>query len=93
MSKVILTTSEELLQLIRPLFEELKNTIQPKEERLLSPAETCKLFNPPITKPTLTSWTEKGYLTAHQMGCRVYYKQSEVMSQATVIKKYKSLEK
>jgi hypothetical protein len=42
------------------------------EEQMLSPAETCALFNPKISKTTLTAWTKKGQLIEHRFGGRVY---------------------
>lgn len=61
-----------------------------KEEKLISPAETCKLFNPPISKVTLTAWTKLGYLQDHRIGGRIFYKQSEIIESAKTLKKYKT---
>lgn len=62
-----------------------------QQEKLLSPAETCKLFNPPISKVTLTAWTKQGHLQDHRIGGRIYYKQSEVIEGAKILKKYKKV--
>lgn len=58
-------------------------------ERLLSPAEACKFFLPPITKPTISAWTKKGLLQDHRIGGRVFYKQSEILDSLQTLKKYK----
>lgn len=59
------------------------------QDKFLSPAETCKLFSPPISKVTLTSWTRKGLLINHPISGRVYYKYSEVMAAGKQLTKYK----
>jgi len=58
-------------------------------EKLLSPEETCKLFQPSISKVTLWNWTNEGKLQKHQIGGKVFYKYSEVMESITTLKKYK----
>lgn len=62
---------------------------QDLEERMLSPAETCKLFQPAISKVTLHNWTKEGRLRDYRIGGRVFYKYSEVISSLTTLKKYK----
>ena len=57
-------------------------------DRLLSPKETTKLFNPTISKVTLHNWTEQGKLKKHKIGKNVYYKYSEVMDSLVHLKKY-----
>jgi hypothetical protein len=76
----------------RPMIrEEVRLVFSEQEERLLSPAETCKLFVPTITKATLTSWTEKGWLQEHRIGGRVFYLKSEVLASTLKLGKYKSV--
>lgn len=58
------------------------------EQKLLSPSETCKLFSPPISKPTLSSWTKSGFLKDYRISGRVYYRASEVIEAAKHLKKY-----
>lgn len=55
---------------------------------LLSPAETCKLFNPEISRVTLHEWTKQGLIPAYRMGGRVYYNYGEVIESAKRIRKY-----
>lgn len=57
------------------------------KEKLLSPAETCKLFQPSISKVTLHKWTKEGRIQEHRMGGRVYYKYSEVIQSLQTLKK------
>lgn len=84
-------TAEDLVELFRPMVQqELKALIDQQPERLLSPAEACKLFQPPITKPTLKAWTDKGLLQDHRIGGRVYYKQTEIISGMQTLKRYKA---
>lgn len=60
-------------------------------EKLISPAEACKLFNPPITKPTLTSWTNEGILQDYRYNRRVFYKASEILKATQTVKRYKKI--
>jgi hypothetical protein len=59
-------------------------------EKLLSPAEVCVLFQPKITKPTLTKWTNDGRLKMYRIGSRTFYKKGEVLQAARSMKKYNS---
>ena len=70
----------ELLTALKPLLLEVLTEKQEKElqERFISPAETCNLFSPKISKPTLAKWTKEGRLQEHRIGSRVYYKYSQV---------------
>jgi len=71
--------------------EEVRLLISEQEEKLISPAEACKLFKPAITKATLASWTEKGWLQEHRIGGRVFYLQSEILASTSKLGKYRSL--
>ena len=82
---------EILLQSIRGVVkEEIKaqQTID-LQEKLLSPAEACIVFQPSITKPTLKKWTDDGFLIQHRIGSRVFYKYSELLASLKTLKKYK----
>jgi hypothetical protein len=82
----------QLLDLLRPMIkEEMRLAMSEQEEKLLSPAEACKLFKPAITKATLTSWTKKGLVQEHRIGGRVFYMQSEILASTKKLTKYKSL--
>lgn len=82
---------DQLLDLLRPMIkEEMRRVISEQEERLLSPAESCKLFKPAITKATLASWTKQGFLQEHRIGGRVFYLQSEILASTKKLSKYKS---
>ncbi len=84
-------TPADLIELFRPMIQaELHQIKDNKEERLISPAEVCKLFNPSISKPTLKAWTAKGLLQDHRLGGRVFYKQSEILNSLQTLKKYKA---
>lgn len=65
-----------------------KQTQQTIEAGLLSPAETCKIFNPAISKVTLHSWTKDGLIPVHRIGGRIFYKHAEVIEAAKRIKKF-----
>ncbi len=81
---------DELESKLREIVKaELKSHLpQESEEKLLSPEETRKVFNPPVSKMTLINWTKGEKLNAYKIGGRVYYKRSEVLTAATTLKKY-----
>lgn len=82
---------DQLIELLRPMIkEEMHRVISEQEERLLSPAEACKLFKPAITKATLASWTKQGFLQEHRIGGRVFYLQSEILASTIKLSKYKN---
>ncbi|HEV7333230.1 MAG TPA: hypothetical protein VGN63_19500 [Flavisolibacter sp.] len=68
--------------------EIIANELQKLQERLLSADETCKLFTPAITRPTLESYASKGYFTKYYLAGRTWYKYSEVIGALKSIKRY-----
>lgn len=85
-------TIDQLVEVFRPMIKEEIWTLRAKDqEQLISPAETCKVFNPSITKATLSSWTKQGLLNEYRIGGRVFYKKSEVLESSKKIIKYKSI--
>ena len=82
---------EIFLQQIKDI---IKNEIQEanqkdQADKLLSPAETCKLFQPAVSKMTLIRWTKNERLIEYRIGGRVFYKYSEIMEAMKHLKKYK----
>jgi hypothetical protein len=83
---------DELIELLRPMTrQEIRHALSEQEEKLLSPAETCKLFNPAITKATQTSLTKQGLLREHRIGGRIFYRQSVILASTKKLFKYRSL--
>lgn len=82
--------SSLLSEILPPLVNEGIKTFKEKElqEKLLSPEEACKLFLPAISRPTLESYSEKGYFTKYYLEGRTWFKYSEVMSALKNIKRY-----
>lgn len=83
-------TVDELLNRIKAIMSEV---LKEKHEevlraRLLSPAETCKLFSPTISKVTLYEWTKQGLIPSYRIGGRVYYNYAEVIESAKRIRKF-----
>ena len=69
--------------------EEVRNkNYEELQEKLLSPEETCKLFSPAISKPTLESYYDKGHFQKYYLEGRTWYKYSEVMAALKSIKRY-----
>ena len=82
---------EEMAEMIKPMIiEAIREVLQEKEEKFLSPAEVCKIFVPAISKTTLAAWTKQGLLTEYRIGGRVHYKMSEVLKSAKTLKTYKN---
>lgn len=83
-------TVEELMnrfqQVVDKALLERENSIL--QEKLLSPSETCKLFEPNISKVTLNKWEKGGRIKAYRLGGRVYFRYSEIMDSLKTLKKY-----
>lgn len=92
--KVITVTEEGLINLLLELVPQAVHqgmkTFKEEQllEKLLSPDETRKLFHPAISKPTLDSYAEKGYIQKHYLGGLTWYKYSEVMAALKTLKRY-----
>lgn len=90
----IVTTGSDLIGIlstfITPIIHNSIRSIKQEElqEKLLSPEETCKLFTPAISIPTLNSYYKKGYLEKYYLEGRTWYKYSEVMAALKSIKRY-----
>jgi len=90
--QIMITTlsPSDLVGLFRPMIKELLQELHSeKEEKLLSPALTCKIFVPNISKTTLSAWTKKGKIIEHRIGGRVFYKLSEVLEKSKTLLRYK----
>jgi hypothetical protein len=77
----------QIKDIIKKEIEEANQKDQ--ADKLLSPAETCKLFFPPISKVTLTKWTKDDRLIEYRIGGRIFYRYSEIMNATKHLKKYK----
>ena len=60
------------------------------QEKFLSVDETCKMFSPVITRPTLAAWSNAGHLQKHMIGSKPFYKLSEVLEAGKSLKRYKT---
>lgn len=74
---------------IRTAVNEILADKKQVDERLISPAETMKLFTPKISAPTLKKWADAGLLHMIRIGGRTWYKASEVFAAGQHLKKYK----
>lgn len=88
----VLVNVDDLTGIFREIVREelLSAKEQELEDRLLSPDETCKLFKPAISLPTLQSYFKKGLIRKHYIGGRTWYKYSELMEDIKHIKRYQS---
>ena len=85
-------TLGELTDSLKAMVVEVITDQQQKQfnEKLVSPAEACKLFSPKISLPTLAAWEKLGYFSAQRIGGRVFYRQSEILQAGKTLRKYKS---
>lgn len=58
------------------------------QNKMLSVEEARKLFNPAVSKQTLSKWSKEGLVPAHRIGGRIYYKHSELTEAAKKIRLY-----
>ena len=92
--KVVTVTEEGLINLLldlvpRAVHQGIKTFKEEQlHEKLLLPNETRKLFHPAISKPTLDSYAEKGYIQKHYLGGLTWYKYSEVIATLKMLKRY-----
>lgn len=86
----ILVPVQELTGIFRELIREEINAKNEKElqEKLLSPEETCNLFSPAISKPTLESYAQKELIKKYWLGGRTWFKYSEVIEAVKEIKRF-----
>jgi len=82
----------ELLEQFRAIVKEEINAHNQAEAqgKLLSPAQACKIFDPVISKITLSRWTKDGLITSQRIGGRIFYKQSDVIAAGATLKRYKA---
>lgn len=79
---MVLTTSDELRQLIRDELQALKiadDSSKKTEEVFLSYREACSIFQPKISETTLRSWISKGLIEPSIIGGRRFIKKSELL--------------
>ena len=65
-----------------------KAKVEELQEKLLSPEETCKLFVPAISIPTLNNYAKEGLIKKHYLGRLTFYKYSEIIEALKTYKKY-----
>lgn len=87
LSPIPLETLEILLQNIVRQEIRAKQT-EDLQEKLLSPRETAKLFNPKVSLVTIDAWAAKGFIRKHYIGGRVYYRYSEIIEAIETIRPY-----
>jgi hypothetical protein len=58
------------------------------QEKFLSPEETCNLFSPAISLPTLATYSKKGHFKKYSLEGRTWYKYGEVTSALASLKPY-----
>ena len=86
----VLAPLNELGDYFRGIIREELDARHEKDvlEKLCSPEETCNLFTPRISKPTLESYSQRGLLNKYYLGGRTWFKYSEILQALKQIKKY-----
>lgn len=83
---------EDLLKEFRQIIEEVVNAKLQNDigEKLISPKEACRIFQPAISRVTIDAWTKAGHLKRYDLAGRVFYRYSEVIESAKTLKRYKN---
>ncbi len=86
----VIVPVEDLTNIWRDLIREELNAKYKEdlEGKLLSPEKACKLFNPAISKMTLTSYVNKNLIKKYYIGGRTWFKYSELITAVKEIKKF-----
>lgn len=81
---------EVFLEEIRTIVkEEIKVSQEGQQEKLLSPAAACNLFDPKISRGTLHNWEKEGRIKGYLLGGKKLFKLSDILEACQKIKKYK----
>ena len=88
MSKIIVTTAEELKEIIqeavnkevRKVFDEIK------PDDLIDINQVAKLFD--VSKKTIHGWKRKDLIKFHKIGGKLRFKHSEIMEALNSFQKY-----
>lgn len=84
------TILDEIHQL-RAEIAELRAERKQPDERLLSTEEACKMFQPEISRQTLTAWVKRDLVEMQKIRSKNYFKLSDLMNAGQRLKKYKRL--
>jgi hypothetical protein len=71
---------------VEQLVSHLSDFIQ--KDRLYSPAEACKLFQPSISVQTLKKWTDAGLIPMQRLGGRIFYRYGNIVTAGANLNKY-----
>lgn len=75
MDKLIITTRQELQEIVQEAMQPQPPTEQPSK-KLYTKAEVQQLFK--VAMPTIDRWSKQGKLKRIKVGNRVYFNASEV---------------
>lgn len=85
----------QAISLVLEKIEHLQNEVgrlnmklEKEDEKILSPAQACKLFEPAISIRTLSNWSDRGLIRKHYLGGRTFYKRSEILESLDRLRKY-----
>lgn len=82
---------EQIAEKVRgQLMADVRALLAEQDERLISPAEAARLFVPAVSTRTLSAWVKDGRIPSYSFGRRVFFKKSEIIQSAKLIKKYKA---
>src|SRR5262245_4714146 len=94
MDNVVLTPvplADLLAQFREIVKEEIRAHNQAEAgDKLLSPDEARKGFDPAISKPTVARWTKDGLIQSQRIGGRIFYKYSDLLTAGASLKRYKA---
>lgn len=74
-----ITAMELRTQIAQEVRKELQQIVQPNQkDELLSSKESAKFFGVSIV--TLHNWSKSGLIPKHKIGCKNFYKRSELIA-------------
>ena len=81
---------DDLIMSFRIMIVEVIRQMQEKpfQEKLLSISETCKTFQPAITRGTLRNWEEAGLINSRSIGGKKFFTLTDILEAGSRIKKY-----
>lgn len=94
MENDILLSPIRMSDLVASLREIIKEELRAaqgaqEQDKLMSPADACKIFTPKISRGTLSNWTNDGLIPVQRIGGRLWYKHSDLLTAGSTLKRYK----
>jgi hypothetical protein len=88
--EVLLKELQEVKQELREIKQQQQQIVEKDSaDVLLSINETCALFQPQISRPTLYSYEKQGLIQRQMIGSKICFSKKAVLAATRTIKRYK----